>query len=112
MKFYFLVIACLVFAIPGAFAQPAPVQKAASTHEACSKTVGAARAKELVAQCLNVSPATRPPCNAANACELIVAEIERGCGFLKGDPTAPAYCKQKITAARPTPTNAGGAGQR
>jgi hypothetical protein len=43
---------------------------------------------------------------------MIVEEIERGCGFLKGDPTAPAYCKQKITAARPTPANAGAGGAK
>jgi hypothetical protein len=109
MKLYILIIASLVMlGASGAFAQPAPVQKAASTYEACSKTIGAARAKELVAQCLNVSLATRPPCNAANACEMIVEEIERGCGFLKGDPTAPAFCKQKITAAPPS-TPASGA---
>jgi hypothetical protein len=99
MKLYFLVVGSLLCAIPGAFAQ--------QPAEACSKTVGAARAKELVAQCLTVSPATRPPCNAGNACEMIVEEIERGCGVLKGDPTAPAYCKQKITAARRTPAGAG-----
>jgi hypothetical protein len=94
---------CAIPGLSGAFAQ--------QPAEACSRTIGAVRAKELVAKCLNVSPATRPPCHAANACAMIVEEIERGCGFLKGDPTAPAYCKQKITAVRPAPANAGGAGQ-
>ena len=52
--------------------------------------MGAARAKQLVAQCLRVSPATRPPCNAANACSLITDEIRRGCDMLGKD--APKFC--------------------
>ena len=33
----------------------------------------------LVARCTEVSPATHPPCNADNPCELIIGEIKRGC---------------------------------
>jgi hypothetical protein len=44
----------------------------------------------MVEQCLEVSPATHPPCNAANACALIEDEIRRGCTMLGKD--APAFC--------------------
>ncbi len=63
----------------------------ASAQAACTSEVGAAKAKQLVQRCRDVSPATHPPCNAENACSLIIAEIKRGCAFLKED--APAYCK-------------------
>ncbi|KQV53725.1 MULTISPECIES: hypothetical protein [unclassified Duganella] len=56
----------------------------------CDQQLGKAKAAELVKQCKNVSPATRPPCNAANSCELITDEIKRGCKILGDD--APAYC--------------------
>src|SRR5262249_3917544 len=63
----------------------------ASAQASCTSEVGAAKANEYVRHCRDVSPATRPPCNAANACSLILAEIRRGCAFLKED--APAYCR-------------------
>ncbi len=69
---------------------PAP---STDTHEKpCRETAGAAKAKTLVKQCLEVSPATHPPCNAANACSLIVDEITRGCAMIEKD--APAFCAQ------------------
>lgn len=58
--------------------------------ESCSSEVGEAEAQEYVDQCLEVSPATRPPCNAENSCELIWSEIERGCAMLGND--APNFC--------------------
>ncbi|PHP20845.1 hypothetical protein CG471_05080 [Sphingobium sp. IP1] len=43
--------------------------------------------------CRNVSPATHPPCNAANSCALIEDKIARGCAFLaSGDRPLPASC--------------------
>ncbi|MCA9720523.1 MAG: hypothetical protein KC468_38025 [Myxococcales bacterium] len=45
--------------------------------ESCAEERGAAAAAELVARCVQVSPATHPPCNAANPCSLIKDEIER-----------------------------------
>ena len=71
---------------------------AASAHASCTSEVGAARANQYVQQCRDVSPATRPPCNAANACSLLVAEIRRGCAFLKED--APAYCRTYMGNSR------------
>jgi hypothetical protein len=69
--------------------EPAPAQ---STGAPCSQSAGDAKANEYVRQCLEVSPATHPPCNAANACELIIDEIRRGCAMLPGD--RPAYCAE------------------
>jgi hypothetical protein len=56
----------------------------------CRETAGAARAQTYVTQCLQVSPATHPPCNAANNCELIIDEIRRGCALITDGK--PAFC--------------------
>lgn len=61
--------------------------------ENCRATVGQERAARLVARCIEVSPATRPPCNADNACMLIESEIARGCRMIDAD-SAPAFCRQ------------------
>jgi hypothetical protein len=58
----------------------------------CAESAGPEQARRYVEQCLEVSPATHPPCNTANACGLIQDEIRRGCGFLGKD--APAFCQQ------------------
>jgi len=58
--------------------------------ESCDAKIGKAKAAELVKQCINVSPATHPPCSGTNSCDMITDEIKRGCGFLGDD--APAYC--------------------
>src|SRR5690606_25900538 len=47
----------------------------------CREEAGEKQSALYVEQCLNVSPATHPPCNAANPCALIIDEIKRGCGF-------------------------------
>jgi len=67
-----------LFAASGALAQ------------SCRQEVGADEAQTYVDQCLEVSPATHPPCNADNPCQLIWDEISRGCAMLGND--APAYC--------------------
>jgi hypothetical protein len=58
----------------------------------CLISVGGKRSAVLVNECLQVSPATHPPCNAENACALIVNEIRRGCGMLGQD--APGFCAE------------------
>ena len=68
-----------------AFAGPAFAQT-------CSEEVGEEEAEVYVNQCLEVSSATRPPCNAENACELMIDEIERGCSMLGTD--APEFCTE------------------
>lgn len=67
---------------------------ALAQETSCRQEVGAARARVLVEQCRQVSPATHPPCNAANPCALIVDEIKRGCGFFTpgSSPPAPRFC--------------------
>lgn len=73
---------------------PGPKRPPASTGEqpiGCDREIGEVAAERLVSQCLNVSPATRPPCNAANSCALIEDEIARGCVFV-GDDAAAAGC--------------------
>jgi hypothetical protein len=57
----------------------------------CAGEIGQAEAERLVRQCSDVSPASRPPCNTSNSCEVIREEINRGCAFLKED--APAFCE-------------------
>jgi hypothetical protein len=61
-----------------------------SQNTSCRASAGAQRAAEYVRQCRDVSPATHPPCNADNACTLIIAEIRRGCALLGAD--APKFC--------------------
>ena len=57
---------------------------------ACSQSIGKTKSAELVQQCIQVSPATHPPCNAENSCDLILDEIHRGCAMIEKD--APAFC--------------------
>lgn len=74
----------------------------------CSEQVGMAKAKELVDQCLQASPATHPPCNVQNSCDLIRDEIARGCEMFKSaGQVLPAYCltvNQPLSAAQPAVT--------
>jgi hypothetical protein len=62
----------------------------AIAETSCNESAGTVKAHRLVAQCFEVSPATHPPCNAANACVLIEDEIRRGCMLL--GKLAPAIC--------------------
>ena len=80
----------LLLAFANASAADAPAPSSGTTEKPCRETAGAEKAKTLVKQCLEVSPATHPPCNAANACSLIVDEITRGCAMIDND--APAFC--------------------
>ncbi|KDA04021.1 hypothetical protein [Hyphomonas oceanitis] len=57
----------------------------------CDQDIGAQAARVLVGQCIQISPATHPPCNAQNSCDMIRDEIRRGCGF--GDTiNNPDFC--------------------
>jgi hypothetical protein len=68
--------------------------------QSCEAVVGRDEAQTYVNQCLEVSPATHPPCNSENPCDLIWGEIERGCRFLAEDPVSrrnlPAFCSDYI----------------
>jgi hypothetical protein len=84
-----------VFATGALVALSGPLDAAAS----CNQTVGPAQARRYVDQCRQVSPATHPPCNAANACRLIRNEIRRGCALLGKD--APSFCQSAPARSRP-----------
>ncbi|MBN9480305.1 MAG: hypothetical protein J0I52_08720 [Bordetella sp.] len=60
----------------------------------CRETLGDAASARLVQRCIAVSPATHPPCNAANPCEMIQGEIDRACALWTRDgETPPKECK-------------------
>ena len=58
--------------------------------QSCSAEVDAEEAQTYVDQCLDVSAATHPPCNAENPCQMIWDEITRSCVALGND--APEFC--------------------
>jgi hypothetical protein len=61
---------------------------ASADDGSCRAAIGAQRAARLVRQCLDVTPATHPPCNAANPCDMIIGEITRGCRMIDEDRIA------------------------
>ncbi|MET4685467.1 hypothetical protein [Brevundimonas faecalis] len=58
----------------------------------CRETLGETASARLVQRCIAVSPATRPPCNAANPCDLIQGEIDRSCAMYGPDEQKPKEC--------------------
>lgn len=66
----------------------------ARAQSSCEYELGSEEAEALVDDCLEVSPATRPPCNAENPCDLIIEETVRGCEMLKED--APEFCEYYV----------------
>ncbi|WP_338466773.1 hypothetical protein RXV95_14705 [Novosphingobium sp. ZN18A2] len=76
---------------PPASAATAPPLTAGSPVS-CTESIGAAKAAALVKQCLAVSPATHPPCNADNSCAMIESEIARGCALLGPDGKDETAC--------------------
>jgi hypothetical protein len=71
---------------------------ASAWAQSCEGEVGAELAATYVEQCIAVSPATRPPCNAENSCELIQDEIARGCAGLADDmpEDVPDFCAEYL----------------
>jgi hypothetical protein len=82
------------FGVPEPYFAPPPgsASAAASTTGTCLNAVGIERSRQLVNECIQVSPATHPPCNAQNACSLIVDEIKRGCALI--GQGAPGFCAE------------------
>jgi hypothetical protein len=68
--------------------------QASAQAQSCNDEEGADAAQTYVDQCLEVSPATRPPCNADNPCQLIWDETTRGCQMLGND--APGFCGEYL----------------
>jgi len=66
--------------------------------QTCEEEAGPDLAAIYVEQCLEVSPATHPPCNVENSCELIQDELARGCALLASDSPelVPDYCAEYI----------------
>lgn len=58
----------------------------------CLQSAGAEKANQLVNECLQVSPATHPPCNTQNSCGMIIREIKRSCALI--GQNAPDFCEQ------------------
>ena len=69
-----------------------PVAAPAGEPGSCLAEIGEARSKRLVARCIAVSPATRPPCHSANPCEMIQGEIDRSCAMYGADEQKPKEC--------------------
>lgn len=99
-----VVISCLLGLLAGSYAY--------AKDNSCRALIGEKRVHMLVQQCINVSPATRPPCNASNRCELIIEEIDRGCRLLGNDGDQLNYCGFNIAKqATLTGVLIGGGGQ-
>lgn len=64
----------------------------AQAMPACNTILDEAELAELVEQCMQVSPATRPPCNGENSCEMISDEIQRGCAMIP-ENERPDFCE-------------------
>lgn len=83
---------------------PPNSERAALTHTgvattpsrllSCSAEIGSVASASKVAVCRNVSPATHPPCNAANSCAKIESEIARSCSLFYDESAPMAGCGQ------------------
>jgi hypothetical protein len=71
---------------------PAVAMTPAGAPVSCLNDVGAEAAQRLVDRCIAVSPATHPPCNVANPCEMIQGEIERSCEMYAPGEAKPSEC--------------------
>ena len=80
------------FGVPEPYLTQTPASANPSTTGTCLNAVGIQRSRQLVNECIQVSPATHPPCNAQNACSLIVDEIKRGCALI--GQGAPGFCAE------------------
>ena len=74
-----------------------PQEDAIAPHEAgamsCTLDQGADGAAALAARCTAVSPASHPPCNPANPCQMIQDEIDRSCALWEKRGDVPAECR-------------------
>ncbi|WP_246672126.1 MULTISPECIES: lysozyme inhibitor LprI family protein [unclassified Mesorhizobium] len=72
-------------------AKPAPAKASQNDTRPCVQSAGKAKSDQYVSQCIQVSPATNPPCNGQNACSMMVDEIKRGCAMI-GNDNPPGFC--------------------
>lgn len=70
--------------------------QASATDEqiSCRKELGKKKAAVYVRQCIQISPASHPPCNDLNPCSMIKDEIKRGCELGKSiqGGAVPRFC--------------------
>jgi uncharacterized protein YecT (DUF1311 family) len=71
-------------------AKPVPAQASQNDTRPCVQSAGKAKSDQYVSQCIQVSPATNPPCNGQNACSMMIDEIKRGYGMIGKNP--PGFC--------------------
>jgi len=71
---------------------PALVPPPVGAPVSCLNDVGIEAAQRLVDRCIAVSPATHPPCNVSNPCDLIQGEIDRSCEMYTPGEAKPAEC--------------------
>ncbi|SEJ34569.1 hypothetical protein SAMN05518849_105136 [Sphingobium sp. AP50] len=71
---------------------PAAAETPMAQPLSCAAEIGSAAAARRVKLCRDVSPATHPPCNAANSCAMIEDEIARSCALFDGDGPSMAGC--------------------
>lgn len=71
---------------------PALVAGATGEADSCLAEIGPDASARLVQRCIAVSPATHPPCNAANPCAMIQGEIDRSCAMYAAGEARPAEC--------------------
>ncbi|AZO25391.1 DUF1311 domain-containing protein [Mesorhizobium sp. M1E.F.Ca.ET.045.02.1.1] len=72
-------------------ATAAPAKASPNDTRPCVQSAGKAKSDQYVSQCVQVSPATHPPCNGQNACSMMIDEIKRGCAMIGAD-NPPAFC--------------------
>ena len=68
------------------------IAPAEASSTSCTLDQGSDAAVELASRCTRVSPASHPPCNPENPCQLIQDEIDRSCAMYKPGETKPAEC--------------------
>jgi hypothetical protein len=71
---------------------PAVLAAPAGEAGSCLGEIGPTASARLVERCIAVSPATHPPCNAANPCAQIQGEIDRACEMYAPGEAKPAEC--------------------
>ena len=71
---------------------PSPVERIRTGPVSCADEIGIAAARQLVDQCVHLSPATHPPCNVRNSCAMIRREIARSCSVIDDGGKAPPDC--------------------
>jgi hypothetical protein len=73
-----------------------PQEEAIAPTEAnatsCTLDQGSDAAIALASRCTRVSPASHPPCNPDNPCQMIQDEIDRSCALYGPGETKPAEC--------------------